>query len=173
MGIDASTNSIAFAVLEGEKFLYCGELTLVGSTIYERIVDARRKTEVILRHFDINFIAIEKAVMVRSAEVGLKLAMVFGTIISVVADKGATVVEVFPIQWQSYIGNKNLTLKEKAAIKADYPGKSATWYKAKSREIRKQRTMDFFNDKYGLGITSDNVSDAMGIAWYAAKELTR
>lgn len=173
MGIDASTNSIAFAVLEGEKFLYCGEINLVGADVYERIVDARRKTEVLLRHFNVGFIAIEKAVMVRSATVGLKLAMVFGTIISVLADNGATVVEVFPIQWQSFIGNKNLTIKEKAQIKKDFPGKSPTWYKAKSREIRKQRTMDYFNDKYGLGITSDNVSDAMGVAWYAAKELTQ
>jgi len=173
MGIDASTNSIAFAVLEGEKVIKCGEIILVGSNVYERIVDARRKCEVLVELFDIDFIAIEKAVMVRSAEIGLKLAMVFGTIISVLADRGATVVEVYPIQWQSYIGNKNFSVKEKNFVKEQFPGKSATWYKSKIREIRKQRTLDWVKDTFGVELTSDNVGDSFGLAWYASKELVR
>jgi Holliday junction resolvasome RuvABC endonuclease subunit len=173
MGIDASTKSIAFAVLEGDQLVRCGEIILVGSTVYERLVDARRKMEVLVNIFDVNFVAMEKAVMVRSAEVGLKMAMVFGAVLSVLLDRGAQVVEVYPIQWQSYIGNKNYTQKQKAQVKVDFPGKSATWYKAKIREQRKQFTLDWVEETYGVKLESDNVSDAFGLAYYAAQELVR
>jgi Holliday junction resolvasome RuvABC endonuclease subunit len=173
MGIDASTKSIAFAVLEGGELLRCGEITLVGANVYERLVDARRKMEVLVDIFDINFVAMEKAVMVRSAEVGLKMAMVFGAVLSVLLDRGAVVVEVYPIQWQSFIGNKNWTAKQKADLKKEIPGKSLTWYKAEIRNRRKQYTLDWVKENYGVTLESDNVSDSFGLAYYASQELVQ
>ena len=43
MWIDASTNSLAFAVIEGETPIRCGEINFDGSTAFERLKDASRK----------------------------------------------------------------------------------------------------------------------------------
>jgi hypothetical protein len=80
------------------------------------------------------------------------------------------VVEVHPITWQSYLGNKNFNKSEKEAIKLEFPSKSETWIKAKIRERRKQRTIDFVGN-LGVKTESDNVADAAGIAWYAVNEI--
>ena len=96
----------------------------------------------------------------------------FGAIMGELLDNGAVVKEVAPITWQSYIGNKNLTKQEKLDMKKSFPDKSASWYNNKSREMRKQRTLDFFNTKFGIALESDNVSDAFGLAWYASQNLT-
>jgi hypothetical protein len=82
------------------------------------------------------------------------------------------VVEVHPITWQSYIGNKNFNKTEKQAIKNEFPEKSDTWIKGKIRERRKQRTIDF-SRTLGVETESDNVADATGVAWYAINEVIR
>ena len=111
--------------------------------------------------------------MVRSTSVAIKMAYVFGAVIAALLKKGATVIEVPPISWQSFIGNKNLTLAEKNAIKKEFPGKSASWYQNKGRQIRKQRTIDFAKDNFGIELESDNVADSLGIAWWAVQNKTR
>jgi hypothetical protein len=87
-------------------------------------------------------------------------------------DDGRKVVEIHPITWQSFIGNKNFTKAEKLEIQKKYPGKTANWYKAKGREIRKQKTIDFCKE-LGVVVESDNVADACGIGWYAANNMVR
>jgi hypothetical protein len=110
--------------------------------------------------------------MVRSADAGIKIAMIVGAILSVILKPETQVVTVAPVSWQSFIGNKNFTKAEKLQVEKDFPGKSASWYKNKIREIRKQRTMDFFNDKFNTSISDNDVGDACGISYYAYKKLT-
>lgn len=172
MGIDASTNSIAYCIFDGDSPVEYGEIMFNGSTIYDRILDAKRKIRALKSRFSVEFVVIEAAVMVRSAQTGLKMAYVFGTIMGELLENGAKVVEVHPITWQSYIGNKNFTAAQKAQVKKDNPGKSDTWIKGHIREMRKQKTMDFVRD-LGVKTTSDNVADAAGISWYAIKNLVR
>ena len=110
--------------------------------------------------------------MVRSADAGIKIAMIVGAILSVILKPETQVVTVAPVSWQSFIGNKNFTKAEKLQVEKDFPAKSASWYKNKIREIRKQRTMDFFNDKFNTSISDNDVGDACGISYYAYKKLT-
>lgn len=172
LGIDASTRSIAFCLFDGKKPIKWGEIFFDGGDVYERILDARNKVRSIAKTFPSDFVAIEAAVMVRSANTGLKMAYIFGAIMAELIADGRKVVEVHPITWQSYIGNKNFTKQEKQEVKDMYPGKSDTWYKGKIREIRKQKTLTFC-ENLGVVTESDNVSDACGIAWYAVNNLTR
>jgi len=170
LGVDASTNTIAFCLMDGDKLVQWGEINFTGSNIYDRILDAKRKVHAYVAELDYDFIALEAAVMVRSAQTGLKMAYVFGAILGELVHDGVTVKEVHPITWQSYIGNKNFTSAEKKAIRDEFPGKSDNWYKGKIRERRKEKTINFVR---GLGVstTNDNVADATGIAYYAVKEL--
>lgn len=170
LAIDASTNTIAFCLMNGSEPVKWGEISFKGSDVYDRIVDAKEKVRAFRSLLDYDFIVLEAAVMVRSAQTGLKMAYVFGAILGELVGKDIDVIEVHPITWQSYIGNKNFTKAEKEKVKKDYPGKSENWYKGKIREIRKQRTMDFVKT-LGIETTNDNVADAAGIAWYAVNEL--
>ena len=48
LGIDASTNSIAFCLMENDKPLKWGKIDLVGMDIYEKIHDAKKKMALML-----------------------------------------------------------------------------------------------------------------------------
>jgi Holliday junction resolvasome RuvABC endonuclease subunit len=172
IGIDASTNSIAYCVFEGNVIVEYGEINFTGSDIYERILDAKRKVHALQSRFKADFVAIEAAVMVRSAQTGLKMAYVFGAIMGELLENGASIVEIHPITWQSFIGNKNFTAAQKAQVKKENPERSDSWIKSKIREQRKQKTLEFAKS-IGVHTDSDNVGDATGLAWYAIKNLVR
>ena len=170
LGIDASTNTIAFCLMDGKTPIKWGEINFTGSDVYDRILDAKRKVKAFKSELDYDYVVLEAAVMVRSAQTGLKMAYVFGAILGELIEDGVDVKEVHPITWQSYIGNKNFTTAEKKKLRVDFPDKSDNWYKNKTREIRKQRTISFV-ESIGVKTTNDNVADATGIAWYAVNEL--
>jgi Holliday junction resolvasome RuvABC endonuclease subunit len=172
MGIDASTNSIAFCIFRDGKLARYGEIDFNGSDVFERTLDAKLKVSALNEEFSVDFVAIESAVMVRSAAVAIKMAYVFGAIIAELQNQGARVVAVSPLEWQTYIGNSRYSRAEKAAVSKANPNRSASWVRNHIREARKQRTMDFFNEKFGVVLESDNVGDAFGLAWFASHKLT-
>jgi predicted nuclease with RNAse H fold len=147
-----------------------GEINFDGGDVYERILDAKRKIKAFKNELDTDFVVIEAAISVKSVATGMKMAYVFGAIMGELLSDNVEVVEVHPITWQSYLGNKNYTKAEKEAIKLEFPGKSDNWIKGKIRERRKQRTVDFVRT-LGVKTESDNVADAAGIAWYAVNEI--
>jgi len=181
LGIDCSTKSLAYACFEGDKPLYCGEIFFEGKTVFARLKDARVKTQALLDssdimgtdHFKADYVAIEAAIAVKNVKTAILLAYVYGAVMSVLMQNGAEVVEVPPITWQSYIGNPNLKKAEKDQMKAENPGKSASWYQNKGRLFRKQRTLEFARQFFTIESGSDNIGDAVGVAYYAANKLTR
>jgi len=170
LGIDASTNSIAFCLMDDKTPIKWGEIVFDGSDVYERILDAKKKVKSFKQSLDYDFVVIEAAISVRSVHTGMKMAYVFGAIMGELLSDNVEVVEVHPITWQSYLGNKNFTKAEKQAVKDEFPGKSENWYKGKIREIRKSRTINFVST-LGINTENDNVADSAGIAWYAVNEI--
>jgi Holliday junction resolvasome RuvABC endonuclease subunit len=173
LGIDASTNSIAFCLMENNKPLKWGKIELSGSDIYEKIYDAKVKMSVMLDELKSDYIAVEGAILVRSPDAVIKLSYVYGVVIAELMSTGAKVITISPTAWQAYIGNKNPTKDEKAAIRLKHPGYADSWYKNQIRNMRKQRTVDYFNNKYGLSLNDFDVADAFGIAHYSNEELTK
>jgi Holliday junction resolvasome RuvABC endonuclease subunit len=174
IGIDASTNSLAFAVFEGDKPIQCGEIKFSGSTVFERLGDAKRKTRALVSAgvLKADYVAIESAVMVRNVQTAIDLAYVYGAILGELAAGTPNLHKVAPISWQSGIGNPNLKKAEKEKIQNDFPGKSKSWYQNKGRSIRKQRTLDIARNYFTISDGSDNVGDAVGIALFVSKNLT-
>ena len=170
LGIDASTNSFAFCLMEEKKPVKWGEIHFDGADVYERILDAKRKIKAFKAELNTDFVVMEAAISVKSVATGIKMAYVFGAIMGELLSDNVEVVEVHPITWQSYLGNKNFTKAEKLAVKNEFPGKSDNWYKGKIRELRKSRTINFART-LGVDTESDNVADAAGIAWYAVNEI--
>lgn len=175
IGIDCSTNSLAYAVFDNQKPVVCGEVTFQGSNVFERLNDARTKAQALvdLGILKGDYIAIESAIMVRNVQVAIKLAYVYGAVMSVLMQNKMRVEEVAPISWQSYYGVPNLKKEEKEQIKNDFPDKSKTWYQNKGREIRKQRILDKSKEFFSIPSDSDNVGDAVGIAYFTMNKLTR
>lgn len=174
IGIDASTNSLAFAIFDGETPVQCGEVHFKGSTVFERLKDAKQKTRALVESGVLqgDYVAIESAVMVRNVQVAIDLAYVYGAILGELMASNPEVHKVAPISWQSGIGNPNLKKAEKEQIKIDFPDKSKTWYSNKGREIRKKRTLDIARNYFAIDSGSDNVGDAVGLALFVSKTLT-
>ena len=172
LGIDASTNSIAFCLMENDVPLKWGKINLTGNDIYEKIHDAKIKMASMLQELRSDYIVVEGAVFVKSADAVIKLSYVYGVVIAELMSTGAKVITIAPSSWQAYIGNKNPTKEEKQAIRALNPGYADSWYQNKLRNMRKQRTADYFNTKYNLNVLDFDVADSFGIAHYANKVLT-
>jgi Holliday junction resolvasome RuvABC endonuclease subunit len=168
LGIDASTASVAFCLIEDGKITKIGKLPIEGMTIYDKIKDAGTKAKALKKVTGAEYIAIEQAIMVRSADAGLKIAMIVGALLTNLLDKNTEVVTITPIQWQSFIGNNNFTKAMKEEMKSLHPGKGEAFIKARIRDVRKQKTMDFFK-KYGVEVDDNDVGDACGIAYYVYK----
>ena len=172
LGIDASTNSVAFCLMENDKPLKWGKVEFTGSDIYDKIYDAKVKMHAMLDELKSDYIVVEGAVLVRSPDAVIKLSYVYGVVIAELMSTGAKVITISPTAWQAYIGNKNPTKDEKESIRVKNPGYADSWYKNKLRNMRKQRTVDYFNDKYKLSLDDFDVADSFGIAHYANKVLT-
>jgi Holliday junction resolvasome RuvABC endonuclease subunit len=172
LGIDASTNSIAFCLMENDIPLKWGKINLSGNDIYEKIYDAKIKMASMLDELKSDYIVVEGAVFVKSADAVIKLSYVYGVVIAELMSTGAKVITIAPSSWQAYIGNKNPTKEEKAAIRLKSPGYADSWYQNQLRNMRKQRTVDYFNNKYSLSLIDFDVADSFGIAHYSNSILT-
>jgi Holliday junction resolvasome RuvABC endonuclease subunit len=175
IGIDASTHSLAFAVFENGKPIYCGEVKFQGASVFERLKDAKKKTRALVREGILkgDYIVIESAIMVRNVQTAIDLAYVYGAIIGELMANNPQVHKVAPISWQSYYGVPNLKTSEKETIKKNFPGKSKTWYQNKGREIRKQRILTRSREFFDIPSGSDNIGDAIGLAYFASHNLTK
>jgi Holliday junction resolvasome RuvABC endonuclease subunit len=172
LGIDASTNSVAFCLMENDVPIKWGKVEFVGADIYEKIYDAKLKMHAIVDELKSDYIVVEGAVFVKSPDAVIKLSYVYGAIISELMSTGAKVLTISPTSWQAYIGNKNPTKLEKQIIRDENPGYADSWYKNQLRNMRKQRTVDYFNNKYKLSLNDFDVADAFGIAHYSNSVLT-
>ena len=166
--IDASTNSLAFAIFDGEELVRYGKILFVGATTYDKVADACAKTEAVFKVFEVEAVVIEHTVFMNSPKTAADLALVQGALLGGMALAGVkTIRSTNPMAWQSFIGNGRLTHAEKAAIRTGSPEKSDSWYKNKEREFRKQRTIKFVNTIYNKTIEDNDVADAVAIGHYA------
>lgn len=168
MAIDASTNSLAFAIFSGTELINYGKIKFDGSNAYQKLGDAARKCLPFFKQFSIDAIVIEHTIFINSPKTASDLALIQGAILGAAKLAGVrTAGSINPITWQTFIGNGKLTNEEKLAIAKEFPGKTKNWYQNKSREIRKQRTINFVNINYDKNINDDDVADAIGIGHYS------
>lgn len=167
--IDASTTSIAFANWSNDELKGYGKITFDGKTNYEKVASASKYLYGFFDTYgDFDYVVIEQTAFLNSPKTLSDLAMVHGAIIGAISlRRNVGVKSVPPIAWQTFIKNGRLTTPEKAEIRKQFPGKSDTWYKNKEREFRKQRTIDFVNNRYGKSISDNDIADAVGVGHYS------
>jgi Holliday junction resolvasome RuvABC endonuclease subunit len=167
--IDASTNSMAFAIFNNKSLISTGKINFAGKTSYEKVSDACKKLHAFFKMYDIvDAIVIEHTVFMNSPKTAADLALVQGAILGAAGIHNIKIAgSVNPVTWQSFIGNKRLTSKEKQEIMSEFPDKSKAWYKSHERELRKQKTIKFVNTYYDKQIDDNDVADACGIGHWA------
>jgi Holliday junction resolvasome RuvABC endonuclease subunit len=166
--IDASTNSLAFAIFEDKNIITCGKIKFEGITTYDKVMDAAKKTKAFFDKFDFDTIIIEHTVFMNSPKTAAQLAMVQGALLGAASMSGVKKIgSVSPMTWQNFIGNKKITKEEKHEIQKKNPGKSVSWFKNEERNIRKQRTINFVNINYDKQLEDDDVADACAIGHWA------
>jgi len=169
--IDASTNSLAFALFSGEDLNSIGKINFEGNNTYEKVMDAGKKVKAFLDIYGgFEAIIIEHTVFMNSPKTAADLALVQGAILGAAGQTGTKVIgTVSPITWQNYIGNKKISKDEQLFIRSQNPGKSVSWYKSYERNLRKERTIKFINTIYDRTITDNDVADACGIGHWSIK----
>ena len=163
--IDASTNSLAFAVYKNNDLSEIGKITFEGNDIYEKVMDAGAKVKAFFTyHGGFEAIVIEHTIFMNSPKTAADLALVQGAILGAAGQSGTKIIgKVSPITWQNFIGNKKISKEEQLLIRSKNPGKSVSWYKTYERNLRKERTIKFINTIYSKQITDNDVADACGI----------
>ena len=167
--IDASTNSLAFALFTGDDLKNYGKINFEGNSTYEKVMDAGRKVKAFIDYYGgFEAIVIEHTVFMNSPKTAADLALVQGAILGSAGQSGTkTIGTVAPITWQNFIGNKKISKEEQLLIRSQHPGKSVSWYKTYERNLRKERTIKFVNTIYDRTITDNDVADACGIGHWA------
>ena len=167
--IDASTNSLAYATFHGGTLKEVGKINFEGNNIYEKVIDAGRKSKGLFEHIvNVDAIVIEHTVFMNSPKTAADLALVQGALLGAAGQSGIrTIGKVSPITWQNFIGNKKISKDEQLYIRSQHPGKSVSWYKSYERNLRKERTIKFINTIYDKKLTDNDVADACGIGHWA------
>jgi Holliday junction resolvasome RuvABC endonuclease subunit len=169
--IDASTNSLAFAVFDTftKTLIQIGKINFEGKDTYEKVMDAGKKVKAFLDFYGgFDAIIIEHTVFMNSPKTAADLALVQGAILGSAGQSGTQIIgKVSPITWQNFIGNKKISKEEQLVIRSKNPGKSVSWYKTYERNLRKERTIKFINTIYDKSITDNDVADACGIGHWA------
>lgn len=175
--IDASTNSLAFALFDTQQKTLgaIGKINFEGKDTYEKVMDAGKKVKAFFDHYGgFEAIIIEHTVFMNSPKTAADLALVQGAILGSAGQSGTRIIgKVSPITWQNFAGNKKISKEEQLVIRAQHPGKSVSWYKSYERNLRKERTIRFINTIYDRTITDNDVADACGIGHWALSNWTK
>jgi len=168
--IDASTNSLAFAVFNNKKLEAVGKINFEGATTYRKVADACNKTKNFFSLFPVEAVVIEHTVFMNSPKTAADLSLVQGSLLGGMSLSGVRMIKsINPIAWQTFIGNGRLSHAEKSDLRVSSPGKSESWYKTKERELRKDKTIKFVNTYYDKKVNDNDVADAVGIGHYAIR----
>jgi Holliday junction resolvasome RuvABC endonuclease subunit len=169
--IDASTNSLAFALFDTQQKTLgaVGKINFEGNDTYEKVMDAGKKVKAFIDYYGgFEAIVIEHTVFMNSPKTAADLALVQGAILGAAGQAGTKVIgKVSPITWQNYLGNKKISKEEQLVIRAQNPGKSVSWYKTYERNLRKERTMKLIEINYDRIIKDNDVADACGIGHWS------
>lgn len=165
--IDASTNSLAFSLFKEGELINYGKIKFAGTDAFHKAGDACRKSIPFFKKIEVDALVIESVIYSASPKTTINLALVQGAVVAAAQVAGIKIIHgVSPMSWQNHVGTKLLSAQEKQDIKLEDPGHSISWYKGKEREVRKNRTIDSVNNKYGICVDDNDVADAIAIGWF-------
>lgn len=170
MGIDCSSNSLAFSVFNERQLVRYGEIEFGKGDIFERIGRANVLMNAIGDFIadDVEVIYFEGAAYINNKSTVIGLSYALGSAMAPLIKRGVRVESVPAMVWQRAIGNPPFTKAEKAALAKANPDRKKSWLDNEMRKQRKQKTIEWVFEKYRVRLLSDNIADAVGIGAYGA-----
>jgi Holliday junction resolvasome RuvABC endonuclease subunit len=166
MGVDMSSTSLAFSVFSQKDLQQWGKVHIDGDDNFSKCGDIIKKFSGLCGLVKPDLVVFESSTYVNNNAVMKQLSMVFGAAAGVAVNSGASVRDVPPTTWQSYIGNPANSKKQKEKFAADNPEMSDSKLKVELRKARKQRNIDFVKENYSVIIEDDDVADAVCVGHY-------
>ena len=164
ISIDASTNSLAFSYFVKGRLIKYGKIRFNGADAIYKAGDAAKKCIPFFKSLQADALVIESAIYSNSPKTAMQLSLVQGAIIGSAQVAGIkTIKTISPMTWQNHISNGLLSASEKQDIAKQNPGRSKSWYKSKERETRKNKTIKYVNNRFGIVVSDDDVADSIGI----------
>lgn len=167
IGVDASSNSAAFSHFERGELKRWGKLFIAGDDTFDKCADIIGKFGGLCGAISPDLVLFEASTYVNNNAVMKQLSMIFGAAAGAARITGATVLDIPPVTWQSYIGNPPNSKKLKQEFADQNPELSDSKLKVKLRQARKQKNIDFVRMTYGVELDDDDVADAICIGHYA------
>lgn len=170
LGIDCSTKKLAYVIVKDGEIETFGEVYFTEESFHKRLGQAQKIIQDMIPMFGkIDIMAFEKAIKAKSVDTALKMSYMFGAVLSSLSDlDGALTVEVQPLVWQNWAGNKNILGNERRELLAKHPElKTKSQISTFIRKYRKQRTLNFVEKKTGIMMENDDLGDAACISLYA------
>ncbi len=174
LGLDTSSKSVAFAIIDDKgNLVRYGQYYFEGENTYQRLTDAMHKTNALMKELDADYVCIEEAVRVLSISTAIVMAKFVGVVVGVLGQrKDTTIVAVQPLMWQAFIGNPNLKKEEKTELLLKHREiKTENQKKKFFREYRKKKTISWVKEKFDVEVETDDISDAIGLAWFCSQKL--
>lgn len=166
--IDASTNSLAFALFSNDELKSYGKIRFSGNDTYQKVGDAARKSKALFEILGVDAIIIEQTIYANSPKTAANLALSQGAMLGAARIAGVRIIgSTSPMVWQNWIGNKRLSNEEKLEIVKSNPTKSKSWLKSQERSLRKSRTIKYVNIQFDIHVDDDDVADAIAIGHWA------
>lgn len=170
LGVDHSSQVLAFSMCVDGKIEYWEEIKLTGKNVYERVGDLFNKLRDRFDSEVIDIVVIEKTARVNSLDTAIKMGFVAGCIIGYFASKNIQIFECPALSWQAFTAKPTLSKMDKIVLQRDNPGRAKSWYTNEGRKIRKQRIMDWVKSTFGIEAPSD-ASDAICISYYGSMKI--
>ena len=147
LALDASTKATGFAVFKDKELLVCNCITASSTDLYKRIHKMVDSILTIVEQLKIDQIVMEEVIPDHSKNTNTFRALMYlqALIHIEMHDKHPEVqIEmIYPSSWRSTCGIED--------------------GRASKREQKKQKDIEFANQKYGLSLTNDDTADAVCI----------
>lgn len=167
MGVDASSQSFAYAVFDSKVPVEWGIVRYTGKDRFIRAVDSYYKVKALMARLDVEYILQEQAVGSVNQKTGLILAQAYGVTLPLMIENSNKYEMINPNEWQALLGKKILTPSQ---IKVKFPGEKPHFYTEKGRELRKLRNLEWVKENLGIDLPyeANDVGDALCIGAKAA-----
>src|SRR6187402_842775 len=89
LGVDASTQSFAFCLMDKDGPVRWGELNFKGDSVFERLAYGQRHISAMKKELQADLVVFESAIFVQNKKTVILLAYAFGAVISALLNNGA------------------------------------------------------------------------------------
>lgn len=163
LGIDPSSNAIAWTLIENGRPVRWGKLTFYRkSTLQAKFIMLQDMMNIILNDTNPTYVVLEQMISVQNPQTTRVLSYIAGAIMYECAIRGYHVEDVPPMTWKNYHGYTRVTKQLVAANR---------WTKKEADHFRKSQMQDKIADRWNHFHYSDtDVSDSCGIALWGAQE---